>query len=193
MRHRRGAMALMVPAHAGPEHGHALSEPWVSHHEGSETYGVTVGRPVTGRTSGRPIRTPPPAAPPLACGITLGRWWHGEAGDCHSQDQDVVVEHGGAVAGPVGGVGNVESDGQREHRFWPGGQRHRIPAELYQPRPRVPAGAACSAAMIPCTAKGSSPQPSSRHTGACARLTGLTLTGEAGETFGLIPLRESGR
>ena len=66
-------MALMVPAHAGLEHGHALSQPWVSHHEGSETYGVTVGRPITGRTSGRPIRTPPPAAPPLACGITLGR------------------------------------------------------------------------------------------------------------------------
>ena len=73
VRHRRGAMALMVPAHAGLEHGHALSQPWVSHHEGSETYGVTVGRPITGRTSGRPIRTPPPAAPPLACGITLGR------------------------------------------------------------------------------------------------------------------------
>jgi hypothetical protein len=66
-------MALMVPAHAGLEHGHALSQPWVSHHEGNETYGVTVGRPITGRTSGRPIRTPPPAAPPLACGITLGR------------------------------------------------------------------------------------------------------------------------
>ncbi len=30
-------------------------------------------RPITGRTSGRPIRTPPPAAPPLACGITVGR------------------------------------------------------------------------------------------------------------------------
>src|SRR5450759_210326 len=63
----------MVPAHAGLEHGRALSQPWVSHHEGSETYGVTVPRPITGRTSGRPIRTPPPAAPPLACGITLGR------------------------------------------------------------------------------------------------------------------------
>ena len=72
MRHRRGAMASMVPAHAGLEHGHALSQP-CTHHEGSETYGVTVGRAITGRTSGRPIRTPPPAASPLACGITLGR------------------------------------------------------------------------------------------------------------------------
>ena len=51
----------------------ALSQPLVSHHEGSQTNGVTVGRPITGRTSGRPIRTPPPAAPPLACGITVGR------------------------------------------------------------------------------------------------------------------------
>jgi hypothetical protein len=45
VRHRRGAMALMVPAHAGLEHGHALSQPRVSHHEGSQTYGVTVGPP----------------------------------------------------------------------------------------------------------------------------------------------------
>ena len=51
----------------------ALSQPLVSHHEGSQTNGVTVGRPITGRTSGRPIRTPPPAAPLLACGITVGR------------------------------------------------------------------------------------------------------------------------
>ena len=51
----------------------ALSQPLVSHHEGSQTNGVTVGRPITGRTSGRPIRTPPFAAPPLACGITVGR------------------------------------------------------------------------------------------------------------------------
>ena len=28
----------MVPAHAGLEHGHALSQPWVSHHEGTGTH-----------------------------------------------------------------------------------------------------------------------------------------------------------
>jgi len=49
----------MVAAHAGLEHGHALSQPWVYHHEGSQTNGVTVGRPITGRTSGRPYRHTP--------------------------------------------------------------------------------------------------------------------------------------
>jgi len=73
-------MALMVPAHAGLEHGHALSQPWVSHHEGSETYGVTVGRPRHHRTHRRTAYTDTaPAAPPLACGITLGR---SAFGDC---------------------------------------------------------------------------------------------------------------
>ena len=60
-------------AHGASNMDTALSQPLVSHHEGSQTNGVTVGRPITGRTSGRPIRTPPPAAPPLARGITVGR------------------------------------------------------------------------------------------------------------------------
>lgn len=50
----------MVTAHAGLGRGHGLSQRWVSDHEGGETYGVTVGRPITGRTSARPTRTPPP-------------------------------------------------------------------------------------------------------------------------------------
>jgi hypothetical protein len=68
-----GVPSSDVPAHAGLEHGHALSQPWVSHHEGSETSGVTVGRPITGTHLRAAFTDTAPAAPPLACGITVGR------------------------------------------------------------------------------------------------------------------------
>jgi hypothetical protein len=69
-----GCQALMVPAHAGLERGRALSQPWVSHRQEVRHTASPLDAPSPGRTSGRPIRTPPASAPPLACGITVSRW-----------------------------------------------------------------------------------------------------------------------
>jgi len=54
-------LGLLDPPHTRASNmDTAVVSTLVSHHEGSQTNDVAVGRPITGRTSGRPIRTPPP-------------------------------------------------------------------------------------------------------------------------------------